>query len=141
MENNKKMRFGIIGCGRIAPKHAESIIALEEAELVAICDIVPELAQDFANKYGAVPYGNYQELLDRKDIDIVTIATPSDLHAQIGCAAARAGKHVIVEKPMAMSLTGADQLISSCQEAGVKLAVIYQNRFNQSIKRLRKALE
>lgn len=136
-----KLRFGIIGCGRIAPKHAESITALDEAELVAVCDIVPEQAQAFADKYGAEPYTDYKELLKRSDIDIVTIATPSGLHAEIGMEAAKAGKHVMVEKPMAMTLETADALIKACKEAGVKLAVIHQNRFNKSIKLLRKALE
>ncbi|MHB1653264.1 MAG: Gfo/Idh/MocA family protein [Desulfitobacteriaceae bacterium] len=137
----KKMRFGIIGCGRIAPKHAESILALPEAELVAVCDIVPEKAQAFADKYGAAPYTDYLEMLGNPEIDIVTIATPSDLHAPIGIAAAEAGKHVMVEKPMAMTLQSADELIGACRKAGVKLAVIHQNRFNQSIKLLRKALD
>ena len=137
----KRMRFGIIGCGRIAPKHAESIVALPNAELVAVCDSVPEHAQAFADKYGAVPYIDYQEILKRPDIDVVTIATPSGLHAEIGIAAAKAGKHVMVEKPMAMTLKTADALIEACRQAGVKLAVIHQNRFNQSVKLMRRALE
>jgi predicted dehydrogenase len=135
------MRFGIIGCGRIAPKHAESVMALDEAELVAVCDIVPERVQSFAAKYGAVPYADYRELLQRPDLDIITIATSSDLHAEIGCAAAQAGKHVMVEKPMAMTLRSADRLITVCREAGVKLGVIHQNRYNKSVKLLRKALK
>ncbi len=135
------MRFAIIGCGRIAPKHAESIVALPEAELVAVCDIVPENAQKFADKYAAIPYTDYHALLERDDIDVVTIATSSDLHAEIGIAAAQAGKHVMVEKPMAMTLQSADALIAACAQAGVKLAVIHQNRFNASIKLLRQALE
>lgn len=141
MEEMKKMRFGIIGCGRIAPKHAESMMALPEAELVAVCDSVPENAQAFADKYGAVPYTDYRQMLECEDIDIVTIATSSDLHAEIGIAAAEAGKHVMVEKPMAMTLQSADELIAACHQAGVKLAVIHQNRFNKSIKLLRNALE
>ncbi|WP_088188854.1 Gfo/Idh/MocA family oxidoreductase [Desulfosporosinus sp. FKA] len=141
MSEEKKIRFAIIGCGRIAPKHAESIAALPEAELVAVCDIVPEHAQNFADKYGAEPYTDYQEMLKRPDIDVVTIATPSGLHAEIGIAAAEAGKHVMVEKPMAMTLKTADALIAACRKAGVKLAVIHQNRFNASIKLVRKALE
>jgi len=137
----KKMRFAVIGCGRIAPKHAESIVALEEAELVAVCDIVPEKAQAFADKYGAKPYTSYEEMLANEDLDVVTIATESNLHAPIGIAAAKAGKHVMVEKPMAMTLESADELIRTCKEAGVKLAVIHQNRFNKSIKLMHKALE
>lgn len=140
MNGKTKIRFAIIGCGRIAPKHAESIVALPEAELVAVCDIVPELAQAFADKYGAAPYTDYQEMLKRQDIDVVAIATPSGIHAEIGIAAAEAGKHVLVEKPMAMTLKTADALIAACRKAGVKLGVIHQNRFNASIKLLRKAL-
>ncbi|MDQ7095579.1 Gfo/Idh/MocA family oxidoreductase [Desulfosporosinus sp. PR] len=141
MKEEKKMRFAIIGCGRIAPKHAESIVALPEAELVAVCDILPEQAQKFADKYGADPYTDYKEMLQREDVDVVTIATPSGLHAEIGIAAAEAGKHILVEKPMAMTLQTADAMIAACQKAGVKLGVIHQNRFNASIKLLRKALE
>lgn len=137
----KKMRFAVVGCGRIAPKHAESIVALEEAELVAVCDIVPEKAQAFADKYGAKPYTSYEEMLAKEDIDVVTIATESDLHAPIGIAAAKAGKHVMVEKPMAMTLESADELIRTCHKAGVKLAVIHQNRFNKSVKLMHEALE
>lgn len=137
----RTLKFGIVGCGRIAPKHAESIVALPEAELIGVCDIVPERAQAFADKYGAKPYTDYTEMLKNPDIDVITVATPSDLHAPIGVAAAKAGKHVMVEKPMAMTLKSADELIAACREAGVKLAVIHQNRFNKSIKLLRKALE
>lgn len=139
--NNEKLRFGVIGCGRIAPKHTESILAIPTAELVAVCDIVPEQAELFASKYNAEPYLDYKEMLKRDDIDIVTVATPSDLHAEIGIAAAKAGKHVMVEKPMAMTLKSADELIKACREAGVKLGVIHQNRFNKSIKILRSAME
>lgn len=141
MMTGQKMRFGIIGCGRIAPKHAESIVALPNAELVAVCDIVPESAQAFSEKYGAEPYTDYAEMLKREDIDVITIATPSGIHAEIGIAAAKAGKHVMVEKPMAMTLKSADELINACRDAKVKLSVIHQNRFNKSIKLLRGALE
>ncbi|WP_425806318.1 Gfo/Idh/MocA family protein [Desulfitobacterium sp. Sab5] len=138
---DKKVRFAIIGCGRIAPKHAESIVALPEAELVAVCDIIPEKAQAFADKYGAKPYTSYEEMLAKEDIEVVTIATSSDLHAPIGIAAAKSGKHVMVEKPMAMTLKSADELIKTCKDNGVKLEVIHQNRFNKSVKLMRKALE
>lgn len=136
-----KLGFGVIGCGRIAPKHTESIMAIPEAELIAVCDIIPEKADDFARKYQAEAYYDYPELLKREDIDVVTIATPSGNHAEIGIAAAKAGKHVMVEKPMSMTLKEADELIKTCKECGVKLAVIHQNRFNKSIKTLRAALE
>lgn len=140
-KNKAKLNFGVIGCGRIAPKHTESIMSIPEAELIAVCDVLPEKAQDFASKYNAKAYLDYNELLQRNDIDIVTIATPSGSHAEIGIAAAKAGKHVMVEKPMSMTLEEADLLIKTCSECGVKLAVIHQNRFNKSIKTLRAALD
>lgn len=138
---DKKMRFAIIGCGRIAQKHGEAIMAIPEAELVAVCDIVPEKAQAFAAKYGAKPYTSYDEMFENEDLEVVTIATPSDLHAPIGIAAAKAGKHVMVEKPMAMTLKSADEMIKTCKDAGVKLSIIHQNRFNKSVKLMRKALD
>ncbi|MFA6809396.1 MAG: Gfo/Idh/MocA family oxidoreductase, partial [Eubacteriales bacterium] len=141
MIKKKKLGFGIIGCGRISAKHTESIMAIDEAELLAVCDIIPEKAQNYSEKYGAKAYTDYKELLARDDIDIVTIATPSGSHASIGIDAARAGKHVMVEKPMSMTLKDADSLIAACREAGVKLGVIHQNRFNKSIKTLRSAME
>ncbi len=141
MKTKEKFGFGVIGCGRIASKHTESIMAIPEAELIAVCDIVSERAEEFARKYNAQPYLDYNELLSREDIDVVTIATPSGNHAEIGIAAAKAGKHVMVEKPMSMTLVEADLLIKTCKECGVKLGVIHQNRFNKSIKLLRTALE
>ncbi|MCL1853650.1 MAG: Gfo/Idh/MocA family oxidoreductase [Peptococcaceae bacterium] len=147
------LRFALIGCGRIAPKHAESFVALSEesdlgvrARLVAVCDPVEELRENFARKYrvGSDPieaFADFREVLGCADVDAVSIATPSGLHAEIGIAAARAGKHVLVEKPMAMTLAQADALIGACREAGVKLGVIHQNRFNASVKVLRQALE
>lgn len=138
---NSAMRFAVIGCGRISAKHGEAISNLPQAELVAACDIVPARAEQFTAKYGGEAYTDYRELLLRDDIDIVTVATPSDLHATIGIAAAKAGKHVLVEKPMAMTLASADTLIATCRNCGVKLGVIHQNRFNKSIVLLRQALE
>lgn len=138
---SNRMRFAIIGCGRIAQKHGEALMGIPEAQLIAVCDIVPEKAQAFADKYGATPYTSYEEMLAKEDLDVVTIATPSDLHAPIGIAVAKAGKHVMVEKPMAMTLKTADALIKACKDAGAKLAIIHQNRFNKSVKLMHKALE
>ena len=140
-KNKEKLGFGVIGCGRIAPKHTESIIAIPDAELVGVCDIIPERAGEFARLYNAESYLDYKELLRRKDIDIITIATPSGNHAEIGIEAAKAGKHIMVEKPMAMTLQEADYLIKACKDNNVKLGVIHQNRYNQSIKTLRAAME
>lgn len=139
-----KLRFGIIGCGRIAPSHGEALTKMltDCAELVAVCDVIPEQARSFAERFGVKDvYADYRELLGRPDINIVNICTPSGLHAQLGIEAARAGKHVVVEKPMALSLHDADALIDACDKAGVTLGVVHQNRFNASIRQVRAALE
>ncbi len=132
--------FAIIGCGRIAPRHAQSIQDLQpHAKLVAVADIIESRAQNLAKKYGAEAETDYRRLLDRKDIDVVCVCVPSGLHARIGIEAAQAGKHVIVEKPIALSLTDADTLTAACDAAKVKLTVVLQNRFNppmQDLKRL-----
>jgi UDP-N-acetyl-2-amino-2-deoxyglucuronate dehydrogenase len=138
----KKLNFGIIGCGRIAYKHAEAIKKNEKANLLYVCDIIEERAVDYKNKYGAERYfTDYHEMLEMPDLDVVNICTPSGMHAEMGIAAARAGKHVIVEKPMALSSIDADALINACDENGVKLAVCFQNRFNPPVQKLRRALE
>lgn len=137
----KQLKFGIIGCGRIAPKHAESIVALEEAQLIGVCDIIPQRADEFSEKYGGQAYYDYREMLANPEIEVVNIATPNGSHCEIGVAAARAGKHVIVEKPIGMNIGEANRLINACEEAGVTLAVCHQNRFNESVKKVRSAFE
>jgi predicted dehydrogenase len=96
-------RFGIIGCGRIAPRHADSIQAIEGAKLVAVADIIESRARHFADGYGARPYLDYHDLLSDPEVEIVNICTPSGMHAGMAIEALQAGKHVIVEKPMAMN--------------------------------------
>ena len=138
----KKLNFGIIGCGRIAYKHAEAIKKNEKANLLYVCDIIEERAVDYKKKYGAERYfTDYHEMLEMPDLDVVNICTPSGMHAEMGIAAAKAGKHVIVEKPMALSSIDADALINACDENRVKLAVCFQNRFNPPVQKLRRALE
>lgn len=137
-----KLNFGIIGCGRIAYKHAEAIKKNEKANLLSVCDVIEERVADYKDKYGAQKgYIDYHELLENPDLDVVSICTPSGIHAEMGIAAAKAGKHVVVEKPMSMSLQDADALINACDENGVKLAVCFQNRFNPPVQKLRRALE
>ncbi|HBE79462.1 MAG TPA: oxidoreductase [Firmicutes bacterium] len=134
-------RFGLIGCGRIAPNHARNIKELEQSELKAVCDLAPEKAEKYSRTYGGEVYTDYRKVLDRPDIDIISIATSSGCHAEIGIAAAEAGKHVIVEKPMALSLHDADRLIAACAQSHVYLGVCHQNRYNQVVQKLRQALE
>lgn len=138
----KKLNFGIIGCGRIAYKHAEAIKKNEKANLLCVCDILEERAAEYKDKYGAeAHFTDYRKMLEYHGLDVVNICTPSGMHAEMGIAVAQAGKHVIVEKPMALSLKDADDLIEACDESGVKLAVCFQNRFNPPVQKLRRALE
>ncbi|MCL4394738.1 MAG: Gfo/Idh/MocA family oxidoreductase, partial [Chloroflexi bacterium] len=102
------LNFGLIGCGRVSPRHAQSIAELESARLVAVADVVESRAERYANEYDAAAYSDYRRLLDRPDVDVVNICTPSGMHAQMAIDALQAGKHVIVEKPMALTLADAD---------------------------------
>jgi UDP-N-acetyl-2-amino-2-deoxyglucuronate dehydrogenase len=100
------INFALIGCGRVAPRHAQSIQQLHETRLVATADIRFERARRFADPQGADAYEHYHELLARPDVDAVSICVPSGLHAQVAIDALDAGKHVLVEKPIALSPGG-----------------------------------
>jgi len=134
---------GLLGCGRIAKRHAELLSneQVPDARLGGVCDIVPQRVSAFAERYRAQAFSHIDELLADDSIDVVAVLTPSGLHAEHVIAVAHAGKHVIVEKPMALRLDDADAMIRACDEAGVKLFVVKQNRFNVPVVKLREALE
>lgn len=138
-ENLEELRFGLIGCGRVAPVHGWALNGLSGARLVAAADIVRDRALNYAAEADA--YTDYHDLLARPDVDVVSICTPSGLHAQMGIDAARAGKHIIVEKPIALSLADADALIDAANEAGVKLCAVLQNRCNPPVRDLYDAIQ
>ena len=108
---------------------------------MAVCDSDAERAAQAGTQWGVQHYTSYEKMLKDAKADIVTIATPSGLHAEQGIAAANAGKHVVMEKPMAISLTGADSLVHACDKAGVQLFVVKQNRLNPSIQLLKRAVD
>jgi predicted dehydrogenase len=137
----KILRFGIIGCGRIAKNHLEAINDLPQAKLVAVCDIDETALKQCTDKYNCLGYKDYKDILANPEIDIINICTPSGLHARQSIDAMERGKHVIVEKPMAMSLYEADAMIAAAKNNNVKLVVMHQNRFNKAIIKLRKAVE
>jgi UDP-N-acetyl-2-amino-2-deoxyglucuronate dehydrogenase len=132
---------GLIGCGRVAPRHAQSISELPQARLVAVADVIEGRAQRFAHDYGAQAYTDFRRLLDRPDVDMVSICTPSGLHAEMAIAAMQAGKHVVIEKPMALSLEDADRIIAAAALTGVKLCVVLQNRYNPPMQDLRRVVD
>lgn len=135
------LRFGLVGCGRVAPRHAKFLGDLPGAALSAVADIVDTRADHFAHEYGADAYYNYEKMLERDDLDVITICTPSGLHAEMGIKAAQAGKHVLVEKPIALSLEDANALIKAADDAGVLLGVVLQNRYNPPMQKTCEAVQ
>ena len=137
----EKFRFAIVGCGVIGPTHAEAINSLPDAELVAVCDILPEQAHKLADRYGATAYTHLDEMLAREKLDVVNICTPSGTHGEYACKAMLAGRHVIVEKPMEITLAAIDEMLRVQQETGVKLAVISQHRFDPASQQVHALIE
>ncbi|MEX1018461.1 MAG: Gfo/Idh/MocA family oxidoreductase [Litorilinea sp.] len=138
------LNFGLIGCGRVAPRHAQSLLQLPETRLAAVADIRKARADRFAAEYGLAghdAYADYHALLARPDIDAVCICVPSGLHANVALDALAAGKHVLVEKPIAITLEDADRMIAAAEKAGRKLGVVLQNRYNQPMQQLRRLID
>jgi predicted dehydrogenase len=127
---NTPLRYGIVGCGVIGPTHAEAVAGLADAELVAVCDVIPERADQLAGRHGASAYYEIGEMLAREHLDLVSICTPSGYHGEHACTALRAGVHVLVEKPMEITRQAMDEMLSVQQESGLQLGVISQHRFD-----------
>jgi UDP-N-acetyl-2-amino-2-deoxyglucuronate dehydrogenase len=134
-------RIALVGCGRISANHFDAIKRIEGLDLVAVCDVVEERARAAGEANGVPWFRSYAEMLRNVECDVVAIATPSGLHPEQGVIAARAGKHVVTEKPMAISLTGADELVHACDAAGVHLFVVKQNRLNAPVQMLKRAID
>ncbi len=133
--------FGIIGCGMIAHFHARAIADVRGAKLVACYDTVPAAADKLAEAAGCTAYHDLDAMLADPAVEVVTVATPSGAHMEPAVAAARAGKHVIVEKPLEITLRRCDRIIEACRQAGVVLSTIFPSRFHDSSVELRRAVE
>ncbi len=133
--------FGIVGTGMIAGFHAKAIAAIPDARLVGAFDTVAERADKFAADNGCTGYGDLDAMLANSDIDIITICTPSGAHRDPAVAAAKAGKHVLVEKPLEITLARCDDIINACNEAGVKLGAILPSRFTGANLALKAAID
>lgn len=133
--------FGIIGCGMIARFHARAIAEVRGATLVGCYNRTPETADAFAWAHDCRAYHDLDELLANKAIDVVTIATASGAHLEPAVAAAQAGKHVIVEKPLEITLKRCDQIIAACKKARVRLAAIFPSRFHDASQELKRAVD
>ncbi|HRE11733.1 MAG TPA: Gfo/Idh/MocA family oxidoreductase [Ignavibacteria bacterium] len=135
-----KLKFAIIGCGRIAARHAEIINNI--AELSAVCDIKPERANDFAEKYSADPYNAIEELLkNENNIDVVSICTPNSFHTEHTILALKAGKNVLCEKPMAISVSDCKRMMIEADKSGKDLFIVKQNRFNPPVAALKEVID
>lgn len=136
------LRFGVVGCGRIGVRHAQLLSSgeVESVELHAVCDLNEDRAEDFAERFHVRAYRNLSTMLEDPNIDVVVICTPSGLHADHAIQVAVSGKHVVVEKPMALLVEDADRMIAACAENQVKLFVVKQNRFNIPVQRARQAI-
>ncbi|MBI2874140.1 MAG: Gfo/Idh/MocA family oxidoreductase [Firmicutes bacterium] len=136
--------FGLAGCGHAARKHAEALRVLQAAgvaRLVSAYDPDQRRSEELAREFGAEHDPNLSDLLERDAVQVLAICTPSGLRLPLVEAAAQAGKHLLVEKPMALSLSEADTLIDTCRSAGVILGVVHPHRFQPAVGRLRGALE
>ena len=135
-----KIKFGLIGCGRVAQRHAEQIHTL--AELVSVCDIVPEKAHTLAEKYAAAAYPSIDELLSGTPaIEVAVICTPNGLHAEHTIKALRAGFHVVCEKPMALTPGDCRAMLRAAEQAGRKLFIVKQNRFNPPVAAVKRLID
>ena len=137
-----KIGFGLVGTGMAGGIHAAEFPFVEGAELVAACSRNEDNLRQFAAKFG-VPetYTDYRDLVDSPNVDVVVVLVPTGLHRDVALYAARAGKHVIIEKPLDINLERADEIIRECQEHNVKLGVIFQMRFGSVARHLKQAVE
>jgi UDP-N-acetyl-2-amino-2-deoxyglucuronate dehydrogenase len=137
----RRFRLVLVGCGRISERHFDAIQAHAELQLVAVCDELPERARDAGARLGVPAFTSYSAMLAETGADVAVICTPSGLHPRHGVMAAERGLHVICEKPMATRLEEADALVRACDENGVYLFVVKQNRLNPAVQLLRRAVE
>ena len=140
----KKMNYALIGCGRISPNHLAAAQA-NGLNIVAICDVMLEKMDEKRDKFSlnekTHSYRDYQEMLAKEQPELVAVCTESGKHARIALDCIDAGSHVIIEKPIALSLSDADEIINRAKERGVKVCTSHQNRFNKSIQKIREAVE
>ena len=137
----KDWGFGLIGCGRISAKHLEVLSHLPNAHLAGVCDIVSEKAERVGRERSVPWWTNFRDLLSTSGIDVVSVLTESGNHAWVALEALSAGKHVVVEKPMALRLGDADAMVSCAETHGVRVFTVKQNRYNPPVQLLKRAID
>lgn len=140
--NDRKIKIALVGCGRISESHFVAISQHQKSlKLVAVCDNNPHRLDAAAKEHSVSGYSSLQKLLSETDADVVVLCTPSGLHATQACLCAQAGKHVVTEKPMATRWQDGLRMVSACDQAGVRLFVVKQNRFNSTVKAVKKTID
>lgn len=138
----RKVRFALVGCGRISKNHLSAVAAhADDAELVDVCDVDPAALQAAVNETGATGHTSLDAMLATTTADAVIVTTPSGLHPNQTIAIARSGRHVVSEKPMATRWSDGLRMVRECDEAGVQLFVVKQNRRNATLQMLKRAVE
>ena len=137
----RKIKTALVGCGKVGGIHASALSKLPEAEFVAVCDFSRERAEAFAAKFGARPFTDLPTMFRETGAEALCIATPHPLHAEAVIAAAEAGAHSLVEKPLAASLADCDRMLAAVRKAGVKLGVISQRRLYEPVQRMKQAID
>ncbi len=141
-----RLKYAIIGCGRIATNHMKAAIN-NKLNIVAVCDVLPKKMEELLEKHELEKnneikrYTDYCKMIEENDIDLISISTESGIHAKIALYCIEHGINLIIEKPMAMSILDADEIIKKSKEKGVKVSACHQNRFNIAIQETRKAVE
>ena len=135
-----KVGFGIIGAGMIAELHAKIIKSLDNTELIGFYDTNYESAKKRADQFGCRAYESFEDFLADASIEAVTIATPSGIHSKVAIPAAKAGKHILCEKPLEITLEKADAIINACDENHVLLSPVFQTRFTRPVQLVREAM-
>ncbi len=137
------LRFALVGCGRIAKRHSELLGfgKIKNASLGAVCDIDEDKAKIIGQKFNIPYYSDMDEMMQKEPLDVVSVLTESGNHAKNVINLSKYGKHLVVEKPMALNLDDADLMIKSCQQNLCKLFIVKQNRFNLPVVKLRQAYE
>jgi predicted dehydrogenase len=137
----KKMGFGIVGCGTISDIHAQAILASDRAELVSVFSRSAKNAERVGKKYSVPFFTEWEKFIANDKVEIISICTPNGNHLDYARKVAEAGKHVVVEKPIEVTVRRGKQIIVVCQKNGVRLAVIFQNRFLPATQKIRQAIE
>ena len=137
----KRLNVGVLGCGGIARAHVERLKTNEKVNLVAFCDIVAERAKSFASRYGGTPYTDYREMFDKEKLDVVFICLPPFAHKDEVMLAAEKGIHIYIEKPIALDMKLAREMVHAVEKAGVKSQVGYQLRFAAGVERAKQLIE